>query len=82
MIGILYEQNRGNTFKNIHTVFPTLLAKLCKEYNLKHFIHLSALGINEAKDSIYANSKLEGENGIFKNFPLATVLSTFNSLFC
>ena len=74
LIGILFEQNRGNTFKNIHTVFPTLLAKLCKEYNLKHFIHLSALGINEAKDSMYAKSKLEGENGIFKNFPLATVL--------
>jgi NADH dehydrogenase len=35
---------------------------------------LSALGINEAKDSDYAKSKLEGESNIFKNFPLATVL--------
>ncbi len=74
LIGILYEKKRGNTFKNIHTVFPSLLAKLSKEYNLKHFIHLSALGINEAKDSIYAQSKLNGENNILKNFPLATIL--------
>ena len=74
LIGILFEQKKGNTFKNIHTIFPSLLAKLSKEYNLKHFIHLSALGINQAKDSNYANSKLEGENQILKNFPLATIL--------
>ncbi|MDB3982370.1 complex I NDUFA9 subunit family protein [Candidatus Pelagibacter sp.] len=74
LIGILYEQKKGNTFKNIHTVFPSLLAKLSKEYNLKHFIHLSALGINQAIDSHYAKSKLDGENEILKNFPLATIL--------
>ena len=74
LIGILFEKKRGSTFKNIHSIFPSILAKLCKEYNLKHFIHLSALGINEAEDSNYAKSKLEGESNILKNFPLATVL--------
>ena len=74
LIGILFEQKKGNTFKNIHTVFPSLLAKLSKEYNLKHFIHLSALGINQAIDSNYARTKLEGENQVLKNFPLATIL--------
>ena len=74
LIGILFEQRKGNTFKNIHTIFPAILAKLCKEYNLKHFIHLSALGINDAIDSDYARSKLEGEKEILKNFPLATIL--------
>ena len=74
LVGILYEKKRGNTFKNIHSVFPSLLAKLSKEYNVKHFIHLSALGIHEAINSDYAKSKLEGENNILKNFPLATIL--------
>ena len=74
LIGILFEKKKGNTFKNIHAIFPGLLAKLCKEYNIKHFIHLSALGINDAIDSDYAKSKLQGEKEIFKNFPLATVL--------
>ena len=74
LIGILFEQKKGNTFRNIHSIFPSLLAKLCKEYNLKHFIHLSALGINDAVDSEYAKSKLEGENNVLKNFPLATIL--------
>jgi len=74
LIGILYEKKRGNTFKNIHTIFPTILAKLCKKYNLKRFIHISALGINAASDSKYAISKLEGENNILDNFPKATIL--------
>ena len=74
LVGILYEQKKGNTFRNIHTLFPSILAKLSKEYGLKHFVHLSALGINEASDSNYAKSKLDGENEILKNFPLATIL--------
>ena len=74
LIGILYEKKRGNTFKNIHTIFPTILAKLCKKYNLKQFIHISALGINEAIDSKYAISKLEGENNILDNFSKTTIL--------
>ena len=74
LVGILYEKKKGNTFKNIHTIFPSLLAKLCKKYNLKHFVHISALGINDAKDSQYAISKLEGENKILNNFSKATIL--------
>ena len=74
LIGILFEKRRGNTFNNIHTVFPSILAKLCKEYNFKQFIHLSALGISDATDSNYAMSKLAGEENIKKNFPLATIL--------
>tara|TARA_B100000989_G_scaffold722_1_gene452 strand:- start:2768 stop:3748 length:981 start_codon:yes stop_codon:yes gene_type:complete len=74
LIGILYEKKRGNTFKNIHTIFPTLLAKLCRKYNLERFVHISALGINEAIDSKYAISKLEGEKNILDNFTRSTIL--------
>ena len=74
LIGILYESGRGNTFKNIHSIFPSILAKLCKEYKVQQFIHLSALGINDAIDSEYAKSKLEGEANIQKGFPLAAIL--------
>ncbi len=73
LIGILFEK-RGNSFNNIHTLFPSILAKLCKQYNLKHLIHLSALGINEAIDSKYAKTKIEGEKEILKNFSLSTIL--------
>ena len=74
LIGILYESKKLNTFNNIHSLFPTMLSKLCKKNNLKHFIHLSALGIPSAIDSQYAKSKLEGDKNILANFPKATIL--------
>ena len=74
LIGILYEKKNGNSFKNIHSTFPLLLARLCKEYKVQQFIHLSALGINDAIDSNYSASKLDGEFKIQKNFPTAIIL--------
>ena len=74
LIGILYEKNKGNSFENIHTIFPSLISKICKEYNVQQFIQLSALGIDDAVDSNYAKSKLEGEKNIKNNFMNATIL--------
>jgi uncharacterized protein YbjT (DUF2867 family) len=74
LIGILYEQGKGNTFENIHSIFPSLLSKLCNEYKIEQFIHLSALGINDSVDSKYAKSKLQGEKNIQKNYILSTIL--------
>ena len=73
LVGILYEKKRS-TFKNIHTIFPSLLSKLCKKYELDQFIHLSALGINDAVDSDYAISKLNGEKEILNNFSKTIIL--------
>ena len=74
LVGILYEDKRINTFENIHVKFPSLISKICKDQNVRQFIHLSALGIDSAKNSIYAKSKIEGEISIKNNFPLATFL--------
>ncbi len=74
LIGILYEKNKGNTFENIHKIFPSLISKICKECNIQQFIQLSALGIEDAVDSNYAKSKLEGEKNIKENFKHATIL--------
>jgi len=73
LIGILYEK-RKNHFKAIHTDFPYLLSKLAKKNNLKQFIHVSALGIENAIDSHYAISKLEGEREAKKNFNKTLIL--------
>ena len=74
LIGILFEKGKINTFENIHEKFPIFLSNLCNEYNVEHFIHLSALGIEQAIDSLYAKSKLNGEESIRKNFKVATIL--------
>jgi uncharacterized protein YbjT (DUF2867 family) len=73
LIGILFEK-KNSTFKNIHAVFPAIISKLCKEYDVKQFIQVSALGIDEAQDSKYAKSKLEGEINIKNNFSKAIIL--------
>ncbi len=74
LIGILYEKGKKSNFIYTHSYFPLLLAKLCKEFKVKQLIHLSALGINEAIDSNYAKSKLEGEKNIQSFFPTAVIL--------
>ena len=74
LIGILFEKNKKNSFDNIHTNFPSLISKICKDAAVKQFIQLSSLGIDSAKDSYYAKSKLEGEKNIKINFPKAVIL--------
>ena len=68
LIGILHEKGKVNTFKNIHSNFPKKLAEICNLKKVK-LIHISALGLENAKDSEYAKSKLDGEGKILKNFP-------------
>ena len=73
LIGILYE-NGANTFQSLHNIFPSYISKICKNFNIQQLIHLSALGIDQANNSNYAKSKLEGEINIRKNFTEATIL--------
>ena len=65
LIGILYEKKKDD-FKLLHSDLPALLAEKAKKFKLEKFIHLSALGIENALDSKYARSKLDGERRIRK----------------
>ncbi len=73
LIGILYEK-KENQFDLIHSDLPFLMTKVASKNALKQFIHLSALGIESAKDSKYALSKLEGEKNVRQNFPSSVIL--------
>ena len=73
LVGILFEKGR-NTFNNIHVEFPKMISKLASTYKIQKFVHLSALGIESAEDSIYAQSKLKGEKEILDNFKRAVIL--------
>ena len=66
LIGILYERKK-NYFKIIHTDLPDMLSKKAQDFKIEKFIHISALGIENAIDSEYALSKLAGENKIKNN---------------
>ena len=73
LVGILFEKGPNN-FKNIHERFPAALSEICQKHNVTKFIHLSALGIEKAKDSKYAISKLNGEIAIRNKFKDAIIL--------
>ena len=73
LIGILYEK-KNNSFQNIHVNFPSVVSKLCKKNKIDQFIHLSALGVENVKDSKYAQSKFDGEKIVQKNFENTTIL--------
>ena len=73
LIGILFEKGH-NSFKKIHTDVPNLLSLIAKEEKIDQFIHVSALGIDNAKDSKYAISKVEGENSVKENFKSSVIL--------
>ena len=73
LVGILFER-KNNTFQNIHENFPSILSKLCKKNNIEQLIHISALGIDNAEYSIYAKSKINGENLVKENFNRSVIL--------
>ena len=73
LIGILFEKGKNN-FNNVHTEFPKMISKYASTYKLEKFVHISALGIESAKDSIYAQSKLKGEKEILNNFNKAVIV--------
>ena len=74
LVGILFEKGKRNSFANIHTNFPTMLAKLARQNKIQQLIHISALGVEKALDSEYAISKLNGEKNVLKSFNKAIIL--------
>ncbi len=73
LVGILYEKKQ-NHFKTLHTDLPDLISLLANKFKIEKFIHLSALGVENAVDSKYALSKFEGEKKILKNFKQSIIL--------
>ncbi len=73
LVGILYEK-RSNEFNLVHSELPSMLSNISKKLKLEKFIHISALGIENAKDSKYASSKLDGERKIRENFENSIIL--------
>ena len=73
LIGILYEKKQ-NDFNLIHSDLPSLLSNLALKNSLEQFINLSALGIENASESKYATSKLNGEKKVRQNFPKSVIL--------
>lgn len=73
LVGILFEGGRQN-FTNVHAQGAEHLAKMAKACGVQRFVQLSSLGVDKAKGSHYARSKLLGEKAVMAAFPEATIL--------
>ncbi|MCM2343205.1 MAG: complex I NDUFA9 subunit family protein [Alphaproteobacteria bacterium] len=71
-LGILYERRRRR-FHDLHNQIPVLMAEACMREGVVRFIHISALGVDQAR-SRYAASKREGERAIQAACPWVTIM--------
>jgi uncharacterized protein YbjT (DUF2867 family) len=58
----------------VHAHAPTALAQAAAQAGVKHFVQLSALGVDSGLNTLYYRSKLAGEQGIRAAMPQAGVL--------
>ncbi|MCI5049938.1 MAG: complex I NDUFA9 subunit family protein [Rickettsiales bacterium] len=73
LVGILYESGK-HTFKNVHTEGTRHLVEEAKRAGVSEFIQISALGVDKASKSRYAQSKLEAENIVRQEFPSTSII--------
>ena len=66
LIGILNEKRKGE-FDYVHFDIVKKIIDSCNLLKVKKLIHLSAIGSEENKNSLYAQSKLKAERYILKN---------------
>ncbi|KYQ59482.1 NADH dehydrogenase [ubiquinone] 1 alpha subcomplex subunit 9, mitochondrial [Trachymyrmex zeteki] len=91
-------ETKNFTFHEVHVEGARRLARLCKEANVNHFIHMSALNVGDEVESHvlkggseFLHTKWEGEHAVREEFPEATIIrpsdiwgqeDRFLSLYC
>jgi NADH dehydrogenase len=74
LVGLLHESGGGQNFNKLHAQGAEKLAKMARASGVQRFIQMSALGVDKARGSLYARTKLLGEKAVFTAFPEATIL--------
>ncbi|KAG5343365.1 NDUA9 dehydrogenase, partial [Acromyrmex heyeri] len=74
-------ETKNFTFHEVNVEGARRLARLCKEANVKHFIHVSALNVGDEVESHvlkggseFLRTKWEGECAVREEFPEATII--------
>ncbi len=66
LVGILNERGRrGREFQQVHEELPRQMARICRRHQVRHVVHMSALGAQAGMSpSFYLRSKGAGNNAI------------------
>lgn len=73
LLGIASESGT-QTFRAIQEKGAALIAKEAKRAGVPQFIQMSALGVERAKGSLYAKTKLAGEQAVLSTYADATII--------
>jgi NADH dehydrogenase len=73
LVGVLYEAG-PQRFQSLHAMAAGNLAKAANAAGVRRFVHISALGADEASASKYARTKAMGEAAVREALPEATIL--------
>ncbi len=65
LVGILHQTSK-NTFEEIHHQLPKRIVTAAARANIKHYLHMGALGAEESAPSEYLRTKFWGEKSAFK----------------
>lgn len=74
LVGIMHGGFSGRRLTDINTDGARLVARVARSVGVQHFVHVSALGVSEASESLYAKSKAAGEAAVREAFPEAVIL--------
>ena len=69
-----FDRKGRNNFDAIQHEGAERIARLASEEGVERMVHISAIGANAESNSLYAQSKAQGEAGIFAAFPNAVIL--------
>ncbi len=73
LVGILAPSSQ-QTFPALQAELPARIGLMAKETKCQRIVHLSALGAKLKSPSEYARTKAEGERGLLRQFPDATIM--------
>jgi len=74
LVGIGHQAGK-QSFQAVHVDGAAAVARAAKAAGATALVHLSALGVDKAADvSVYASSKLQGEEAVLAAFPQAVII--------
>ncbi|WP_306151254.1 complex I NDUFA9 subunit family protein [Roseovarius sp. MMSF_3281] len=69
-----FDRKGRNNFDAVQHEGAERIARLATEEGVESLVHISAIGADAESDSIYAQTKAQGEAGILEAFPKAVIL--------
>ncbi|HKK85787.1 MAG TPA: complex I NDUFA9 subunit family protein [Roseovarius sp.] len=69
-----FDRKGRNNFDAVQHEGAERIARLASEEGVDRMVHISAIGADAESDSIYAQTKAQGEAGILEAFPTAVIL--------